>query len=402
MTPCPLCDSSDSKLLFEAAGQPAMLNALFPTKAAAVACPRVDLEFRVCIDCGFVWNLRFSPSHAAYDATYVNDQSCSGVFRTHLDRVREGIVKRAPDRSEWMLEVGCGQGGFLLELAERLGSRALGVDPACTAANESNRITFMPRLFDDELAQQISAEGQRFDVVCCRHVLEHLADPQGVLRSIRRILHPSRGVLYVEVPDVSWILEHEAFFDLFHEHCSLFSESSLRSALRAEGFDVTSIEKVFGGQYLAAFARAGDGRCARFEAASEIGARAVEHARALRAARRSMQNRFREIAGDGPAILWGAGAKSVSLLAHLRLEEDAIDCLVDVNPTKWRRFVAVSGREIIPPADLPARLSGSSTPATIVVMNPNYADEIPAHLESLEINARCLLLDPRACRAVHA
>ena len=31
-----------------------------------------------------------------------------------------------------------------------------------------------------------------------------------------------KGLLYIEVPDLIWILENHAYYDLFHEHVNYF------------------------------------------------------------------------------------------------------------------------------------------------------------------------------------
>lgn len=83
--------------------------------------------------------------------------------------------------------------------------------------------------------------GRVFEVILASHVLEHLADPVGVLNRLRERLAPG-GVLLVEVP-----LEIAGGLPRFEEpvtHVSFFSEEPLRVALERAGLEVVRVEVV--------------------------------------------------------------------------------------------------------------------------------------------------------------
>jgi SAM-dependent methyltransferase len=46
-----------------------------------------------------------------------------------------------------------------------------------------------------------------FDVLIASHVIEHLPDPIGFLKSASRLLHPERGVVVLAVPDKRWCFD---------------------------------------------------------------------------------------------------------------------------------------------------------------------------------------------------
>jgi hypothetical protein len=76
--------------------------------------------------------------------------------------------------------------------------------------------------FYDATSAKVSA-----DVLICRHVIEHVADPCELLRTFYR----SNIQIVVETPCLDWILRNQVFWDLFYEHCSLFTSESLARAL---------------------------------------------------------------------------------------------------------------------------------------------------------------------------
>src|SRR3546814_19695643 len=82
-----------------------------------------------------------------------------------------------------------------------------------------------------------------------------------------------------------------------------------------------------------------------------------------------------------------------------------IDYVVDINPRKRGRFVPGTGQEIVDPAFL-----RDYRPDVLIVMNPEYQDEIATTAESLGLDSELVLVSevgtgaPAACSerlAVH-
>jgi len=109
----------------------------------------------------------------------------------HVCRLLRGIP--AP---RTIVEVGCGEGAVLAELARRgVGETRTGIDISASAikvAAGRPEIT-RARVFD---GLHIDAADQHYDLAVCTHVLEHLADPGALLAEIERV---ARAVV-VEVP----------------------------------------------------------------------------------------------------------------------------------------------------------------------------------------------------------
>ncbi len=222
---------------------------------------RGDLDLQVCQGCGFVFNRRFDPARLAYEQDYDNTQSHSAVFDAYLDRHVAELVQQEGVRDAQVVEVGCGKGHFLRKLVAYPGSgnRGLGFDPSYRGALSEldGRLRFERRFYDAQCAQTPA------DVVVCRHVIEHVADPLALLRAVRAALRERpQARVFFETPCVRWILRNQVLWDFFYEHCSLFSAASLRSAFERTGFEVLQVRPVFGDQYLWLEARpaAGPGR----------------------------------------------------------------------------------------------------------------------------------------------
>ena len=253
-TPCPVCRSPDTGLLAARVEAPVLMNRLYATPEAARAAARGPLELARCRACGFVWNRAFRPELIAYDGDYENDQTHSAVFARHVRERAEAVAAAAPaGASVDVLEIGCGQGRFLEQVAAAAGARlgaAEGFDPAWRGADgDGPGGARIHRCYFDVATAGLMRRAP--NLVVSRHTLEHVPDPVAFLTAIRQALGPgARARLFVETPCVDWILERQAMQDFFYEHCSLFTAGALALALRRAGFKAPKVGHVFGGQYL--------------------------------------------------------------------------------------------------------------------------------------------------------
>lgn len=99
-----------------------------------------------------------------------------------------------------ILDVGCGNGVISRHLGSK-GFNVLGIDvsaPSIARANELNRSA--NTRFEVKSAEELVAAGESFDVVICSEVLEHLQDPDALLRVLYQSLK-DEGILVVTVPN---------------------------------------------------------------------------------------------------------------------------------------------------------------------------------------------------------
>jgi SAM-dependent methyltransferase len=377
---CPVCGGRRTEVFLERLGVPAHQNVAYPSRSEALRAPRADLRMRACYGCGFAWNEAFDPSRVGYDSHYDNTQHHSPRFSAHMRAMADRVLAALPAGAATVVEIGCGKGDFLrLLVADPVpGYRGIGYDTTYEgpSVEAGGRLRFERRLFDR------SCVADRPDAVVCRHVIEHISDPVTLLGELRAALGKHRTRVFFETPDVAWILENGVVWDFFHEHCSLFTPSSLARAFRAAGFTMTAVEPVFGGQYLWLEARP-DGTDAAGGGSVEGLARSLPpEAGSFGVREREQVDRWRyrieSLAASSPVALWGAGAKGVTL-AHL-CDPDAsrLLCLVDINPRKQGRYVAGTGHPIVAPAVLRGR-----GPGAIILLNPNYESEVRATMDEL-------------------
>jgi 2-polyprenyl-3-methyl-5-hydroxy-6-metoxy-1,4-benzoquinol methylase len=97
-----------------------------------------------------------------------------------------------------VLDVGCGAGSYL-DLMRALGwSRTVGVDISQSAVESARGLGL--EAYAGELADANFRDGE-FDAVSLSHTLEHVGDPVGLLREVKRVTKPG-GRVAIVVPNV--------------------------------------------------------------------------------------------------------------------------------------------------------------------------------------------------------
>lgn len=103
------------------------------------------------------------------------------------------------------LDVGCAYGGFLVAFAEQ-GAQVIGIDIdemllRLGQTNLQDNELDVPLLFADATcAEQLNEFHDRFDLITCNDVIEHVEDPQLLLANLAAMLRPD-GLVYFEIPN---------------------------------------------------------------------------------------------------------------------------------------------------------------------------------------------------------
>lgn len=379
---CPVCGTAELRPFYAQERVPTHVGILWPTYQDAVDCPRGDLELGYCAQCGLVYNTAFDASLNAYGHSYDNALHFSAVFQEYEHNLAQRLVDRYGIRDADVVEIGSGSGHFLGLLCALGENRGTGFDPSYDPEHAEplpDRVRVLNEYFSRD---HVDA---RADLVVCRHVLEHVADPAGMLRSVREgIGDRTDTVLYLEVPNALLALRRLSLGDLIYEHVSYFLASSLQTVVEAAGFEILELRESYDGQFLSVDARP-----------IEIPRRASPTAPApdVLADIQAFEQRARErtagwadlltgLIDDGQRVVaWGAGAKAVGFFNLLGVSE-GIDRVVDVNPRKQGTFLAGTGQAVVAPETLLA-----DPPGTVLVMNPYYTTEIGQTLAELGVDA---------------
>ncbi len=144
----------------------------------------------------------------------------------------ERPFRHLPKRSR-LLDVGCGAGEFVAH-AKLVGWCATGIDVDDRALRGGRAEGYDLRC--ETLAEHAAGD---YDAITLSHVIEHVADPVGLLSAARERLRPD-GLLWIATPNMAG-LGHRRFRDNWFgldapRHLLLFRHHSLQLALTRAGF----------------------------------------------------------------------------------------------------------------------------------------------------------------------
>ncbi|HEY9185090.1 MAG TPA: class I SAM-dependent methyltransferase [Salegentibacter sp.] len=133
-----------------------------------------------------------------------------------------------------LLDVGAGTGEFILHAKNR-GWQVNGVEPNKSARN-------LALLKNLDLKKELSGyEGEKFDVICLWHVLEHIPDPENEISRLKDLLNKG-GILVIAVPnyksyDAKYYKEFWAAYDV-PRHLWHFSQKGIKKLLSRFDFNL--------------------------------------------------------------------------------------------------------------------------------------------------------------------
>lgn len=370
---CPGCGAEETEPFYRVDNVPTNSCILFDTREEALDCLRGTVDLHFCEECGFIFNAGFEPALTEYSGRYEETQGFSPTFSRFHRNLASELIERHDLHARDVMEIGCGKGEFLVLLSQLGENRGVGVDPGAIPERlegvpGAERVRLIPEYFEPRHCQVEP------DFLCCKMTLEHIPETARFIATIRAGLTEAHGtVVFFQVPETRRILQHCAFEDIYHEHCSYFTEASLRRLFERCGFDVSRTAIEYDDQYLTIEAIPAALHTGRVDGLSldDVAELVRTFPRRVAAHMDYWRTLVRHAAGAGrKVVLWGSGSKAVSFLTSLGIA-DEVDCVTDINPNRHNHFMPGTGHLIVPPADLPGR-----DPGLIVVMNRIYGDEI--------------------------
>jgi|SRR3989344_2354128 len=172
------------------------------------------------------------------------------------------IVSYTPQK---VLDVGCGDGGLIAYLQEKMGFQGYGVDISRKGTALAIRRGIESKVADIE--EGIPFSNNMFDLIIANEIIEHLRNPDYFLEEVRRILRKG-GMLLIGTPNLSvWfnrIIFPLGIYPVYLEastqfrkigmgflknqvtqqpvgHIRVFNLPALRDLLTAYGYEITEI-----------------------------------------------------------------------------------------------------------------------------------------------------------------
>ena len=159
-----------------------------------------------CSRCGYAF-VHPMPTREQLDKLYSDPEYLNTrVSADENRRVNIGQIERAGSRLDWLsryikkgkiLDVGCGNGEFILKAGER-GFEVYGLEVSTAAAEAVRSLTGAVIFTDDP--EQLHRSGLQFDLVTMWDVIEHVIDPHRFIGTCVSLL-AENGLIVVSTPN---------------------------------------------------------------------------------------------------------------------------------------------------------------------------------------------------------
>jgi SAM-dependent methyltransferase len=383
---CPVCHSTDLRTFFEIYDVPIICSTPWPSRNAALNCPKGNIKLAFCPACSFIMNLDFEPNSLEYTRAYGNPLHFSPYFQGYAQSLAERLVKKYNLYEKDIIEIGCGNGYFLKLLCQLGNNRGVGFDPAYVVSKKNNSFKSQVKFIRDYYSERYS--NYQGDLIVCRQTLEHLPNPLEFLKILRRTIGNRENTrLFFEVPNATKIFREMFIWDIIYEHFSHFTSPSLTYTFSVSDFHVNKISKDFKDQFLLTHAQPSNQRSPtpNLEHLSEISRIAHDIESFVTNYQKKVEkcrHKLKKLIDRGQRmVVWGAGSKGVTFLNVLK--DLPIEYVIDINPNKQGMYIPGTGQKIVPP-----ELLEEYQPDLIILMNPIYRQEIQELIKKLGLTIK--------------
>ena len=234
---CPVCNNGIDTVLFRSENR----------HGRALQEPHTEFNVHQCHACGLVGLPEVETDESYYKIYYPQGYHVptqNGLLGRAWGRVSSFLVQNKINRLKRyvktpckLLDVGCGDGGFLKHLDKSMFD-AYGLEPveeAVERAKHAGLNVFKGNILQDTLAPE------SYDVVTLWHVFEHIKEPQEALNRINAMLRPG-GVLAMSMPNVNSLAFRKGGKYWFHldspRHLWLYNETNINHLLALTNFQI--------------------------------------------------------------------------------------------------------------------------------------------------------------------
>ena len=383
ITKCRICGNKYLKK-FLSLGKTPLANHFLTKEQIKEEEKSFPLEICFCENCKLVQLTYIVPPELMFK-NYVYLSSTTRTFQMHFSKMAEDISGEF-NLNEKSLAVDIGSNdGILLKGFQKMNVQTIGVEPAANVAKlaEENGVETINSFFGEKTVREIIRRKGNADVVTATNVFAHIDNIHEVIKNVKSLLKKN-GIFVIEIQYFIDTIEKMNFDNVYHEHLSYFTLTSLIYLFKMHGMQIFKVEKVEShGGSLRVFSMKDENkhtvnvsvpRILKHE--EELGVGKFElyekFAGKVYAVKDKLVKYLKEIKKKNKNIAaYGAPAKGNTLLNFCGIGKNEIDFIVEDNPLKQGLFSPGTHIPVVS-----TRMLDEKKPDYILILAWNFADEI--------------------------
>tara|TARA_B100000029_G_scaffold515387_1_gene622092 strand:- start:1170 stop:2375 length:1206 start_codon:yes stop_codon:yes gene_type:complete len=206
--------------------------------------PIYPLIIDYCTKCNFIQSRVITNPKDRYSSIdYSYTSSNSDYSKNHWKNYAELLDKKFDLSGKKILEIGSND-GFLCELIENKGAKAIGVDASklMTKLSKKKSIKSINSIFNFKESKKIKKKFGLFDLIIANNVFNHSDNPSDFLKGVFNLLK-DKGLYIFEQPDFAVGAVSLKFDQIYHEHISYFTSKNINSILNYNNFKLINISR---------------------------------------------------------------------------------------------------------------------------------------------------------------
>jgi hypothetical protein len=352
------------------------------------------LEVMMCERCGLAQLSHVVSPELLYQNDYPYEASITKTGRLHWAEFAQSTKEQFNlGSTDLVVDIGSNV-GVLLEAFKNAGMRTLGIEPAgnIAAIAQKNGIETLNEFCGVDVARRVVSEKGQASVITGTNVFAHIDDLTSFVKAVDILLSPN-GVLIVEAPYFTNLIERLEYDTIYHEHLSYLSVKPLVAFFSRVGMAVFKIEQrdIHGGSFRVHVARAGKmpvssevTELLKIEENKGVHSREAlgQFSLAVEKNRDDLNWLLHSLKREGKRIAAAsAPAKGMTLLNYCRLGRDKLDFVTEKSTLKIGRFTPGMHIPVVSDDELIQR-----RPDYALLLAWNFAEEIMTNLSEYRAN----------------
>lgn len=351
-THCQACGEGALKsVLFLGFTPPA--NALRPVDESPVEQTAYPLQLLRCPNCTLVQLGTVVDPRVVFPPEFPYRTGGTRALRENFAQLAQEVeAVLAPPAGSLVVDIGSNDGTLLANF-QQFGHRLLGVEPSEAALEAEERgIPSRMAFFSREFASTLRQELGPAQIITSTNTFAHIPDVGGVIEGVLDLLD-EQGVFISESHYLVSLVETAQYDTIYHEHLRFYTVESISRLLAQHGLEVFDVRLIgtHGGSIRVYAGRPGvravqDSVHELLEAERSAG---FTDGSALRTFRRRVAQSKLDVMAllaplkrDGAKVYAvGAAARASTLITYVGLDENIIDCVLEISSSaKLAKYMA--------------------------------------------------------------